>query len=341
LAEYHDHWIREPETWKPDLQLAPRQLLVSLIHHLIVKFEIPKFCDEAWFINGPVRHIERDWFCYLAQGGNIRKYPGWVPAMTKRAASLFLLVPEVGSMRRAIRYGQVLALNIKIEDAIHIVSSRIELDFSNDSIYLPMIEMWAASKSDLSEFDVVADYVRARCHIYGPESISLRGRTWATLFNSAKKFFLDGLRVTGLDYLRPSDTGCSYGRHVILEALADSWDPMAEVKPFEKHSAGWFWKMVELTSRRELNEEGSDMAHCVGEYSGACRRGVVSIFSLRSRRQSDPEFDRDVTLEVLRAERKVLQVKAWRNRRPHRSTRRVVMQWCEENDIEPGAYSRW
>ncbi len=341
LAEYRDQWIREPESWKPDLQLDPRQLLISLIHHLVLEYEIPKFCDGAWFINGPIRHIERDWFCHLAQGGNIRKFPGWVPPMTKRAASLFLIVPESFSMREAIRYGQVLAIGISISDAIAITSSRIGLDFSYDSIYLPMLEMWAATQREMLELEIVSDYIWARCHLYGPQSIQFKGRTWASLVNSARNFFLEGIKVTGLDYLVPSDIDCSYWRNLTLRALADSWNPMVEVKPFEKVSEGWFWKMVEITSQRELDEEGSDMDHCVSEYSGACQRGEISIFSLRSRRQSDSELDRDVTVEVWRKKRKVLQVKAWRNRRPHRSTRRMVMQWCKENDIDPGAYSRW
>ncbi|NOX99923.1 MAG: hypothetical protein GXP30_09365 [Verrucomicrobia bacterium] len=338
LAEYRDCWIRDPDTWQPNGQLQPRALLMSLIHHLLNRYDLPSFCDGAWFINGPLRHIERAWYCHLAQGGNIRHFPEWVPQLSRQASSAFLAAPDHLSMREAVRYGQVMSISHDEITAAHILGTRIGLNFSHDAVWLPFLAMFASSNRSLKQMDIIIDYLWAHCELYGTKSVRLRGRTIDALLRSSEKFFHNIIRQSDC---KDVDIFSASERTKLLHFHADQWEPMQDIIPFEKCSGGWHWQMVELKRQRELQEEAHDMQHCVSSYGGWCHRGLISIFSLRSRKMENDELDRDVTLEVDCQKRELLQVKAWRNRRPSVLTRKMVLHWCELNRIKPGAFSMW
>ena len=128
---------------------------------------------------------------------------------------------------------------------------------------------------------------------------------------------------------------------MLLRRHADHWEPFEEISPFEADRFGWHWEISELTNSRALFAEGKDMGHCVGFYSGECQRGESSIFSLRSRKLSAGEMDREVTIEVNRDSRRLQQARAFQNKRPHSVTQRVILEWCERNSLAPGASTRW
>ncbi|MDF1658447.1 MAG: PcfJ domain-containing protein [Verrucomicrobiales bacterium] len=266
--------------------------------------------------------------------------------MTKKGEHHFLNAPEHLCMREAVRYGQVMPMVRDSEIALRILRSRVNLDFSNDSVWLPFLEMWFGNpvldKRSSAMFETVVDYLWVICQLNGPGAVRLRSRTRKSLIRSALHFF------TGLARKRDGTESTTHEcyfdekeRSLLLRFQADVWEPFEGVIPFEKQARGWYWKMVELTSHRELDAEGRDMNHCVRTYAGDCEKGISSIFSLRSRRLHEGMLDREVTIEVDRRERRLLQVKAWRNRRPHPLTRKIVIEWCETNNIESGAWSIW
>lgn len=345
LAAHRKSWIRKPEDWEPDLQLAPRELLKSLIEFLLVRYPVPPFAMRCWFIDGALHHIERDWFCHISQGGNIRAFSGWIPKLTRQSAHLFQEAPDSFSMREAIRYAQVFAVWQDESIACAIARSRIGTDFRNDKIWLPLFEKWAFSEFGMDEFFAVADYLWARCELEGSDTLRMKSRSAESLLRSSLRWFADirndtfheKLSIDSLpDWFLDSEVRMS-----LLRRQADRWNPLEGVEAFETQKFGWRWKMVELTDQRSLYIEGEDMSHCVGLYSGECQRGESSIFSLRSCKLNEGELDREVTLEVDRKSRRVVQVRAWRNRIPLPAARKVILEWCRANSLEPGAWTRW
>lgn len=345
LASHESDWIRSPKEWEPDLQMDPESLLNSLIDHLLVRYPLPRFAYHAWHIVGPLHHVERDWFCHLALGNNLRTFRGWLPQVSRKAVHLFQTAPADFSMKEAVRFGQVQAIWNDAEIAERIVKSRIGLDFENDDIWLPLFEMWAASGLSVDLLLPVADYLWADAHTDGLESIRLKGRSCDSLLGSALRYFCEIRKAMG----RSCDNKDRFPdwfldfeeRGLLLRRHADHWKPFEAVSFFEADRFGWHWEISELTNPRALFQEGRDMGHCVGLYSGDCQRGESSIFSLRSRKLSDPEMDREVTIEVDRESRRLRQVRAYQNRRPQSATQRVILEWCERNSLAPGAWSRW
>jgi hypothetical protein len=82
------------------------------------------------------------------------------------------------------------------------------------------------------------------------------------------------------------------------------------------------------------------MSHCVGGYGKRCRSGSSSIFSLRSCHLEDGILDREVTMEVSRKSRRLVQARAWSNRHPHPMTRLVILDWCRKNEIDASVLQR-
>lgn len=342
LAAHHRDWIRDPESWSPDNSLAPRDLLISLIHHLLVRYPQPRFCENAWFIDGPLSHVERDWYVHLAQGGSLRGFPQWVPRLTRRAAHEFFSAPDDFLLREAVRFGQANAILKDSDFSKAIAKSRIGLDFHHDGLWLPLFEKWANGDRSEAEFFLVADFLWALAREKTVREIDLTRRTIDSLVWSASRFFGE-LATTEFGV---EDRRCQVGfvepadRNHLLERLANRWEPLEGVHPYRVDRFGWHWEIRELTSPAELTEEGRDMAHCVGGYSWYCRRGISSIFSMKSSLIGEANFDREITIEVLRKSRRLIQAKAWRNRLPHHYSRRVLLDWCRQNSIHSGALMR-
>ena len=347
LAHHESDWIRSPFGWEPDRGATPEIQMQSLIEHLLVRYPLPRFCYRAWDIDGALIHIEREWFCHLAKGGSLRKFPGWIPHLTRRAVSHFLEAEDATSMREAIRYAQVRALSPSSSILNRVMKSRLRLDFSHDAIWLPFLEKWIhSSEAEESSLEIVIDYLWAKCHLEGVESIRLQARTTESLVRSAIRFFRElairfALGRRDDSELDRSLIADSRFRTRLLHLYADSWSPFEDVAPFSTTWRGWEWKMTELCNPIELAEEGADMNHCVGLYAGSCKRGETSIFSLRSRKLSGGPMDRELTIELNRTHKRLVQVKAWGNRRSHTLARQIVLRWCEENEIESSAWSLW
>ena len=345
LASHEEDWIRNPVDWEPDLQLTPAQLLDSLIDHLLVRYPLPRFAYRAWHIAGPLSHVERAWFCHIGLGNNLRTFRGWLPRVSRKAVHLFQTAPSNYSMKEAVRFGQVQAIWNDAWIAERIVKSRVGLDFKNDEIWLPLFEMWNVSGLSVDLLLAVADYLWADARAEAVESIELKGRTCDSLVNSALRYFREIREAMGKSgkledrfpawFFDPEERGLLLRRH------ADHWEPFEEISPFEADRFGWHWEISELTNSRALFAEGKDMGHCVGFYSGECQRGESSIFSLRSRKLSAGEMDREVTIEVNRDSRRLQQARAFQNKRPHSVTQRVILEWCERNSLAPGASTRW
>lgn len=342
LAAHHRDWVRDPEAWQPDLSRNPRDLLVTLIEHLLAEFEMPRFCANAWFIDGPLSHVEREWYCHLAGGGNLRTFCGWMPRVSRRAAHEFLSAPDHFQMREALRYGQAQAILKDRELSLGIAKSRIGLDFHHDGIWIPVFGMWANSDRIHDELFLVADYLLAKTQEKGVAGVRLSGRDFPGLVRSANRFF-EGLAKSdplGDRVQEPGRKLTSSERNRLLDARFRQWETLDGVSPYRVEKSGWHYEIMELNRAADLVAEGNDMSHCVGGYGWQCRSGSSAIFSLRSRDLKDGVLDREVTMEVSRSSRRLVQARAWRNRLPHPKTRQVILDWCRRNRIDPWTLQR-
>jgi hypothetical protein len=342
LAAHHRDWLRDPETWRPDLNRSPREVLVSLIEHLLTEYAMPHFAGNAWFIDGPLSHIEREWYCHLGRGGNLRTFRGWNPRISRRASHEFLSAPDHLQMREALRYGQAQAILKDRSLAVAIAKSRIGLDFHHDEIWLPIFGMWANSGRTHEEFFLVADYLWAQVEEKGSTGVRLSGRDFPGLIRSAIRFF-EELAKSDSRNERMRMPGCQLtpsNRNFLLDGRFRQWDPLDGVGPYAVEKSGWRYEISELNKAADLVAEGKDMSHCVGGFGRQCRSGSSAIFSLKSGDLEDGILDREVTMEVSRVSRRLVQARAWSNHHPHPVTRRVILDWCRENEIDASVLQR-
>lgn len=342
LAAHHRDWIGDPETWRPDLGQSPREVLISLIEHLLAAYAMPSFAGNAWFIDGPLSHIEREWYCHLGRGGNLRTFRGWIPRISRRASHEFLSAPDHLQMREALRYGQAQAILKDRGIAVAIAKSRIGLDFHHDEIWIPIFGMWANSGCSNNELFLVTDYLWAQLQEKGSAGVRLSGRDFHGLIRSAQRFFVElaksnprneRMKMPGCE-LTPSD------RNFLLDGRFHQWDPLDGVEPYAVEKSGWRYEVSELNNVADLVAEGRDMSHCVGGYGRNCRSGSSAIFSLKSGDLEDGILDREVTMEVSRVSRRLVEARAWRNHHPDPVTRRVILDWCRENEIDASVLQR-
>lgn len=83
------------------------------------------------------------------------------------------------------------------------------------------------------------------------------------------------------------------------------------------------WRFIELSTTKELYDEGESMEHCVGGYSLSCVDGYAAIFSLRC------EGKRKVTIEIDPASKQLTQVQGKFNAEPVHSVLSVVDVWMK------------
>jgi hypothetical protein len=114
---------------------------------------LPGFYLNAWYATGGLEHVDRDWFCQVARGGNIRRLPGVPAGLTKRAAHLMAGAPDHFSIRQAMRFGQLRALELPETFIDLVLRQPMATNFGADGIWLPFFMMVARDGSlDAEEF---------------------------------------------------------------------------------------------------------------------------------------------------------------------------------------------
>lgn len=123
------------------------------------------------------------------------------------------------------------------------------------------------------------------------------------------------------------------------EAEPNRWPALANVMAWEEilHKYGPVrkWKIVELTTTSQLEEEGRSMRHCVGTYAEACRRRHSSIWSIRELRQSGQWYS-VATIEVNIPTRSIVQFFGRHNATPPAELRTRLQRWAEREGLAVG-----
>lgn len=99
---------------------------------------------------------------------------------------------------------------------------------------------------------------------------------------------------------------------------------------------GFHYRIIELTSYRELREEGNILSHCVASYVEDCKRGFCSIWSLRAR-TGERQEKLVVTIE-LRANGYINQALGELNTKPKPDEMAVIRGWAGQEGLKFRGY---
>lgn len=330
LNDRREQWIAPLQRWRPDSRDLARQFS-SLARHLLARFSVPDFMDQAWFRTEPGAHKFRDWFIHLGAGKNIRTAKTPIP-MTRLMAHHFLEAPRPYSIEGAIRWGQVHALGGDALLTEAVLGSRIGEDFANDEFWTAVIRFFIANPMlDRRHVAPVADFLHerkfaAREVVTGPglvetrpppqPNLSMRGRTAESLLAQVERWHEELGRAEGPETLFFKRSGINGFE---LAAGREGKDP---------------WTIRELLSRADLFDESRVMGHCVANYARSRAKGACSIWTMEFRQHGAVE--KRLTIEMRNGT--IVQARGKQNRLPTESEFDVLVTWARSAGLTIGSY---
>lgn len=91
--------------------------------------------------------------------------------------------------------------------------------------------------------------------------------------------------------------------------------------------------IVELTTQKELYQEGKTLKHCVSSYVYSCVKGTCQIFSLRRKEYNQLSLKSVLTIEV-KNERSIVQVRGSCNRLPTIDEKNIIKEWARIEGLQ-------
>jgi hypothetical protein len=315
LAAQYRTWLRPVDTWGPEGRNADERFR-HLARHLLADYPVPRLLDSL-FLNEGWGHLQH-WFRHVGTGSNIRSAPGMTARLTSRMAHYMLKIPSRYSVVQAVRMGQVMGLNGRMELGRALAGSFLGEELRTDieeSWWLTVIQ-WLVNHPEVPPEQVgpLLDYVRAKRQ--EDPDFSMKGRSWNALERQIQHWHW---RLRYEDCLA----------HQVFErsgVAPETWEV--------SDARGRVWSVGELQSSTELWHEGLAMEHCVASYAGYVASGYCSIWSVRVSDRTKPKAERALTLEVRNATREIVQARGHCNRLPTPQERRVLQRWAAEHGLK-------
>ena len=322
MACYHECWIREPRKWKVGSK-SPNRVLNSLINHLFVRHRIPAFLYKVWLQRG-AEHADDNLriFVHIADGHSVRTAGVGMP-YSKRMSHFFMQAPSELSVRQAIRWGQIQAMDLSEAVANAIVATQLGTDFSNLEFWNTFFQ-WLVKHPMLSAYEVgpIVDFIRYQKfgnHANAPyptavpphPNFSMKGRTPQSMLRAVERWHgrlaSYRLRVPPVRWARST---------------------ISEFELEEGVSRKRIWTIHELNTSQALHNEGQLLNHCVATYGRSCSLGHTSIWSLQL--HTDEMSERLLTVEVRPGSKTICQARGKCNRMPRANELRILRRWAEQ-----------
>lgn len=314
-------WIVPHVDWRPASHNARRQF-ASLCRHLLARFPVPAFLDQAWFRSDAGSERFREWFIHLGAGRNIRTAGTPIP-LSKLAAHHFLEAPDHYSIEGAIRWGQVHALGGDRLLTEALLGSRIGHDFSENAFWTSVIRFFIANPLlDRRHVAPIVDYLFAqrfetREVLVGPgqvevhgapqPNLTMRGRNAQSLLAQVERWHRDLGRASSAEKLYFRRSGV---KELSLQTGRDGES---------------VWRIRELLSGADLIAEGRAMKHCVASYARSCAHGHSSIWAMELHTMAGPEKRQTIELN---SDRIIVQCRGRQNRLPTPAELDVLKAWA-------------
>ncbi len=334
--------VRRIDTWNPGKQDAINFYIEDLIRHLFQQYPVSRPFESVWWVwnwektqvflaqalddavlessKGGLDTAAIMLYFHLTEGGSLREDGLFKSGLvSKKIACHWGLAPAGWRIVPAFWWAVARAEGVSEEKTMALAwtpSSLADLQFWRGFYRLvarenpeelkqcdihdlaEMIELVKFGKGALAELEQFETF----CGIQ--PDFSVKGRT----LKSIERYFDE---LLGLGY-QP------------VEGLEDRFEI--------RTNDGEEYVIVRLTNRKELQEEGEVLDHCVGssEYHDDCRCGYGSIWSLRKR--EGEEFKPLITIEL--GDKTILAMSGFANRLPNEMEYQLVDKWSKVNGLK-------
>lgn len=333
LVDHRAKWIRPLEDWQLKTRNTGR-LFSSLVRHLVAKYPVPEFMDNAW-LNGNAK--QQNWYIHIGTGKNIRTARSLPIVLTKKMAHHFMQAPRDYGLQSAFRWAQIKALggNSAIANAVN--QTRLSGNFRDDPFWLSVFRFFIDHPMlDTAHINPIVDFIwhqkyenriefvaRGVAREAGPAqpNFSMHGRTPETLLRQVEKWH----RQLG----RESRGGDLHWRKSII-------NDYESVEGNARNSNMKIWTIRELLNSKELIAEGRTQHHCVATYARSGFDGKSSIWTMDVK---DINGGRKmVTIEVNSKSRTICQIRGKRNRLPTPMEMNIVRRWAQKEALTIATY---
>ena len=333
LVKYKKGWLRGYTEWKPQSRNIEKQF-ISLLHHLFAHYPVPNFISRQIISNHTTAKKALKLFIHLGQGKSVRRFEGFKLVLTKKVAHYFLQAPGDSTIKEALRWAQTMSLGGSKQLANVVRNGLGRFSFQHDKFWLTVVRFFIAHPVlKPGDFGPVVDFIYAMKyethrvvmpggHIgqVGPEKpgFSMKGRTPKSLMRQVEKWHRQTQKSSRFQHLKWGSAGFTAMR----------------IEEGKKQATNYkVWQFVELLSGRELLVEGRKQNHCVATYTQACANGRASIWSLYCNEE------RTVTIEVIPATKRIVQIRGKSNRLAKPRERKIITQWAARNGLIVSTYA--
>lgn len=321
IVKYNNAWVRSPDLWKIKSHNTHRQF-VSLVRNLFCLYEMPDFMDKVWFEE---KEQYLKWYLHMGLGFNIRACKDLPIPFTKKMAHHFCQAPSNYNINEAIRYGQVLSMGGTPRLVEALKETRLRLFTDKEDFWETVIRWFTLQPMfDYEQVGPIIDYVNNqkyepitefvdRVAVQRPPAqpgLTMKDRNPEALIRQVEKWHhqLGKIkRVGNVEWVR-----CAIKEFNFTEGQSKN----------KKE-----WRIRELCSSIELQDEGRQMSHCVSSYSTSCYTGKVSIWSLEKFECGNRT--KELTIEITMADKRVVQMRGKRNCMPNENQEAIVRRWAQ------------
>jgi len=337
LSAHRRDWVRPLDGWRARSHNARRQFQ-SLLRHLIARYDVPAFLDDAWLEGLTTEGVKHQgWYKHVGGGRNIRTADDLPTPLTRMQAHHFLHSPADLDIPSAFRRALIIDLGGDERLVRSILGTRIGTAFGHEPFWAAVIRCFIAHPGlDPIHHGPIIDFLHDQKFvpsIPNPRAdrpgqpplvppqphLSLKGRTPESLHRAVAGWHRD------LAESRAAETA------------VESWAP-SSFTPFAREEGERVYEVTELLTARELLEESRAMGHCVASYAQACVARRSAIWGLRLRIESGRVI-RLATVEVRLRDATIIQVRKRSNKPPKDHELSILRRWGDAGG--PGLAHWW
>lgn len=336
ISRWGDYWVRQPEEWKNRTHNVERQFL-GLLNHLLAKYKVPSFMHKCFYVTNQVNRKHQEWFMHLGNGQNMRTAHGLPMPLTKMMAHYYIQAPDELTVTEAFRFARIRSLGGSKGLVDAWLGSRMANDYENPEFWDSVVRFFVENPMlDPSQIAPIIDYLHHQKFVdvieitqngdrlnHGPAQphLAMKGRNPEALMTQVEKWHAQTAKIN-------------------KKGTFTQWKSCGiEGSRFEEGSNRnkRVYVVIELLNSSELKEEGREMHHCVGSYSGSCSSGRCAVYSLRQ--IEGDSLGRKATISVNLTPSKMLQEARGRyNEVLPQNISRIVRSWANAKGV---AISSW
>lgn len=327
LAQHCNDFARPAQEWSGSdgsLHLATD----SLVKHLFSEREMPRFLSWVWFGGDQTfDETKRSWFLRFARGDRFRSCDLPI-ALTRRMEHMFLQAEDHFTLESALRNAELRVMGFNTEVVEALLSTRLGSHLEHGEFWRTVFHFLLRYQDSLDKKSVqqLVGYI----HHVRFEPVPTATKSGLTSAPAQPDFSLKGRTLDSL--MRLVRTWAKEG-----DSRYARWDA-ANIEPFFERQTNEdgdevIWWIQELTTSRELREEGKAMRNCLGSYYDMlCYYECSHIFSLRKRVGSGRSKS-IASIEVDHDDRTIIQAYRSANRPLAGTSLDIVNRWAKRENL--------